>query len=364
MNIIDKIVQSESNIAIQTASQNTTSFFKNQIIEILDSSKDFNSIHNANDLSVETINSLSNAIKNRLNYKFAKIMFDAIKDIVPKDYLSLHIGHVRPSLQPKFIWPDEDANYKRKTFIDQNGFMHEKKGKYNYCFPTRPHQDLSNNGFRSSHVLIFYFQLTDVIEDTSDLEICDFTGSKGLYKYNNKWGYYNQLEEKEDKRLKWYKPEKLRPGNVLIMDSFTLHKSSLKAKKPRLAINAKIHPDRLNYLFDNEQNKKIKSLSNNTLNNQLTYLRDVLKERSNYDSQSKFELAVVNFLLGHKSEAFSKIDEICLFNCSQNEIKMIITGAFLKKTLNTITNNDIELVMNNMKWVDNSCVHTIINTFK
>ncbi len=363
MKIINEIVESKSNIAIKANPNNEIESFRVKIARILEKKYE-NKNFDISNLSASSVNYLLNQVNNKHKQYFATIMYDAMKIFVPKEYLDLKLRHVRPSLQPKFKWHECDAHYERETVIDDSGFMHERIGEFNFCFPTRPHQDLSNNGFRSSHVLIFYFQLTDVIEDTSDLEICDFTGSKGLYEYNNKWGYYNQLEEKEDKRLKWYKPEKLRPGNVLVMDSFTLHKSSLKAKKPRLAINAKIHPDRLNYLFDNEQNKKIKSLSNNTLNNQLTYLRDVLKERSNYDSQSKFELAVVNFLLGHKSEAFSKIDEICLFNCSQNEIKMIITGAFLKKTLNTITNNDIELVMNNMKWVDNSCVHTIINTFK
>ena len=362
MNIIDEIVQSESNIAIQTTSQDTISFFRNQILENLDSSKNFNSIHNANDLNAESINSLSSAIKNKLNHSFARIMFDAIKDIVPKDYLSLNIDKVRPSLQPKFIWPDEDANYKRKTFIDQNGFMHEKKGKYNYCFPTRPHQDLSNNGFRSSHVLIFYFQLTDITDETSDLEVAKFDNHKGLHQYSNEWGYYNQLIDNTDQRLSWHKPVELMPGNILIMDSFTIHRSSLYSKSPRLAINTKIHPERLNYLLTKDQNQNFTSLCNNTEKNQLQYLRDIIKERSEFDHQVNFELAIINFLLDEKSKAFSLIDDICLFNCEEIEIKRIITGAFVKKTLNFITNNDIKSVMMDKKWVKHSCVDTIYNT--
>ncbi len=356
MNIIDEISLNDSNITFRKTKNIELSFFREKILDYFKFPEELDNLDN------ETIDKLSKLISGTLKSSFASIMYKTIKDIVPKDYLNLDESHIRPSLQPKAIWPIENSNYMRKTFIDKNGFMHEKVGEYNFCFPTRPHQDLCNNGFRSSHVLIFYFQLTDVTNKTSDLEVADFSGKKGLLEFSNKWGYYNQLVDDIDEKLNWYKPRDLVPGNVLVMDSFTIHRSSLKSSSPRLAINAKIHPEQLGYLFNIEQKKYFKTKAKSPINVQLENLRNMIEERAKFDNQIKFELAIINFLIDSRTKAYELIEEICLFKCSEKDIQKIITGAFIKKTLNQISKEDIESVIKDKTWVKNSCVDTIFNT--
>ena len=42
----------------------------------------------------------------------------------------------------------------------------------------------------------------------------------------------------------------LKPGNIFLMDSLTMHNSSNFSEVPRIALNIKIQPVNLNYIFN------------------------------------------------------------------------------------------------------------------
>src|SRR3989338_2022538 len=72
-----------------------------------------------------------------------------------------HIQYsIRVSAQIKRTWTNEMLKEDNRD----NHFYSD------LAFPTRAHQDLDNNGFRSSHTTIFYFQMTPNVPNSSNLE--------------------------------------------------------------------------------------------------------------------------------------------------------------------------------------------------
>ena len=55
--------------------------------------------------------------------------------------------------------------------------------------------------------------------------------------------------KKITKKFNWYVPKTMRPGKIFIMDSITPHNSNSVSTTPRLAINVKIQPRSLNYIY-------------------------------------------------------------------------------------------------------------------
>ena len=363
MKIIDHIIKENSNTYSVPILKSESKKLKKLTLKALDSNLDLEETLNDKFFTEVKLDKLSKSIANEYQNSFKEILFPMINELIPKEYLNLNKNMIRASLQPKHVWPKEDENYSRKVLVDDTNFMHEKEGRYNFCFPTRPHQDLSNNGFRSSHVLIFYFQLSQVSNETSDLEVASFENQKGLYKYENKWGYGNQFLDHIDQSLNWHKPKNLNSDHIFIMDSSTPHKSTIKSSKPRIAINVKLQPSKLNYLLGEDGNKKIKKYSKSTSQTKLRYLRDIINEQSAINTQSLFELSIINFLLDEKKNSYENIEHLCLFNPLQEDIEKIICGAFVKKNLECITPADIQLVFEKKKWVELSCVDTIFKTF-
>ena len=79
------------------------------------------------------------------------------------------------------------------------------------------------------------------------LEISKFKAKHFVEETYNKSGYGNEVKKKITNKKKWIVPQSLKPGSILIMDSLTCHKSSNKAKLPRIAINVTTFEYRLTY---------------------------------------------------------------------------------------------------------------------
>ena len=229
---------------------NETNKIKQLIISNFKGSFDF-SQKEVSKLTRKDLNEISEIISNKKKKEIVDILYPIIKSQISKSYLKLEKKDIRPSLQCKYIWEKKDENYSRKTFYKDNR-MYESKLRENFCFPTRPHQDFENNGFRSLNTVIFYFQLTKVSKKSCDLRVANFIKKPSLLEIKNEWNYQNQFSQKCNNFLNWKTPKNLNKDHVLIMDALTPHSSDLSSKIPRLAINVKLHPTKNDFLFDNE----------------------------------------------------------------------------------------------------------------
>ena len=90
------------------------------------------------------------------------------------------------------------------------------------------HQDLSNNGFRGSCILIFYFQTSRISKKTSNLNFYKFKNKIGILPYSNKYNYGNEIIDKSFKN-NLIIPKKLNHKYLCIMDPFAAHASSLES---------------------------------------------------------------------------------------------------------------------------------------
>ena len=273
------------------------------------------------------------------------IIYPIIKSQISDKYLKLNKKVIRPSLQCKYVWGKKDENYSRKTFYKNNA-MYESKLRENFCFPTRPHQDFENNGFRSLNTTIFYFQLTEVNKNTCDLKVANFFDKPSLLEYKNQWNYQNQFSKKCNEDLKWITPKNLNKDHVVIMDALTPHASDLTSKIPRLAINVKLHPSTNDFLFEN---KFLKYFKGNRFSNQkkIKILKDYFIE--NLDKRPEFymELAILEYFFGQLKLSIEFIRSFCSFKISKSEACKILIGMILKKNLFQINKKDINNLKNN-----------------
>ncbi len=363
MNVINEITKSSSNTFTSEIEDCETKQIKSLTLSILGSENNLDRILDQKKFSKKDLNNFINLVSRKYQSQFKEIISPIVKRLTPDQYLGLNSDNIRISVQAKHTWPLESENYERKTFFDSNGAMLESKDEFNFSFPTRPHQDLSNNAFRSSHVLIFYFQITDIDSETSDLEVANFEAKKGLYEYSNKWGYYNQLTDAVSSRLNWHKPKELNSNSVLIMDSLTPHRSTLTSNKVRLAVNVKIQPEKLNYLFNKQENSEILKVQNQSDKIRLNLIKELLLNKAKTDVQLNYELGLVNFLLNNPLEMENNFNNLCLFTLNEEERNKMIAAGFLRKTLNFITNEDVKDVFKSKSYNKLSCVDTIYNTF-
>jgi hypothetical protein len=304
-------------------------------------------------LSTKDLEDLSVKIGTNYQKKINKILSKEI------DYFCLKIygekfSNFRVSVQTKDVWEKKNLFKKDKAFYDKKGLFHESKHKPNICFPTRPHQDLNNNGFRSSSILIFYIPLTQSYADSSVLQIAKAGKKICLHEFGNENGYHNEIKNNISKKLTWKKPKSLNPGNILFMDSFTVHKSSSISKIPRIALNIKIQPTNLNYIFINYKYKKNKNLK---------YLISTLNKVSKKCNSYNFELAVALYLNKEYEKSKSTLKKILNYNCKIHTLKKIMAGAFLRKDLKFISYDDYKNVFQKkLKAEKFSCADSILNT--
>ena len=100
------------------------------------------------------LDGFANKFQKKLKLIFKPIVKNCLKNIfVKEDYMNFRVG-----VQIKYKWPKSHLILKNKLLIDANGQWRESAILPNFFFPTRMHQDLSNNGFRGSGILIFIFK--------------------------------------------------------------------------------------------------------------------------------------------------------------------------------------------------------------
>jgi hypothetical protein len=271
--------------------------------------------------------------------------------------ININALNYRISVQAKGKWNSDKVNRPRKVFYNKKGHMHEDKNNYNFNFPTRPHQDLNNNGFRSSSALISYITLTPSFEDSSLLEIGKFTNKAKLLKFSNKNNYENEIIDTEAKKTTWIVPKSLKPGSILFMDTFTIHRSSsssLNVNTPRLALNIKIQPNNLDYIFKKFGFHKIKDLK--TITKKLAI---IAKKINSFN----YELAITYYLLEDFSKSKKAIKKIFAYNVDDTTIKKFIAGGFLRKDLRSLNNSDYKKVFKSSLPVEKlSCADAILNS--
>ena len=64
--------------------------------------------------------------------------------------------------------------------------------------------------------------------------------------------FYNIVKNIDNNKIasvKWYVPKNMKPGKIFVMDSITPHNSNSVSSIPRLAINVKIQPRSLHYVY-------------------------------------------------------------------------------------------------------------------
>ena len=335
--------------------KNQSTIFKlSKLINLAINKKfDLNSSKDLMRLSIGDLELLNDTIKSSYQKK--------IVNIIKKD-INFHCKKIfgytekdfRVGVQLKHVWNETEINKKGKSFYNKKGGFRESLHKPNFCYPTRPHQDLNNNGFRSSSVIIFYIPITKSFENSSYLQVAKFDKAIGLLDFKNIDNYHNQIKKRISLKLNWYKPKKLQPGYMVLMDSLTIHRSSSWAKIPRIALNVKIQPKNINYIFKNFRIKKHKSLG------ELINSLEILSKKIN---SYNFELSVALYLNNEFTKSKKALQKIFLFRCSDLLLKKVMTGAFLKKDLKLIMKNDyLNVFKKSLKVEKFSCAYSILNT--
>ena len=307
-----------------------------------------------------------------LNEEFAKTYQNNLKKIFKplitgilyphydlNDYRDFRVG-----IQTKYKWKKKNSSFNRYVFYDEKGLMHESKKEENFCFPTRPHQDLANNGYRGSGIMIFYYQVSKIHKDQSNMLFADFENLPKLMNYTNKYGYGNQLTQSVFKNSNWYLYKKLNSKNLVIMDPYTIHCSSQNSNLPRIAFNIKLQPSNYKFLFKDSYKTFRKEVDNlNDIKEKLFFLYKEINKKSKNNNRLNFELAVLCKMLKNEDLMHFHFSKILDFKANEKKIIDFLCGAFLKITANEITNEQIEnLKTDNYKIAKYSCAYNLLNT--
>ncbi len=270
---------------------------------------------------------------------------------------------IRVSAQIKGVWNEKDRKTARKGKL-VNDIFYESSKVSNIYFPTRPHQDLDNNGFRSSHTLIFYFQLTGCLDNACPMQLGKIKKNKvGILENNDRLGYPNEITERGLKQISWDLKNSFKPGEVGLMSGIVPHRTFYKSELPRVALNIKIQPTNLNYLrliygYDLSCVRRNTSLEDN-----LESLLNILKKGSKINNALSFEKGITELLLGKKEDFIKSIKELHLFKISNEQIYKIGAASILKKTSGQIDKKDMKSINNPIKNIKQfSCAESIIRT--
>ena len=307
-------------------------------------------------------------LQNEFAKKYQKNLYKLFKNLIlkqlKKHYLKIDYENFRVGMQIKSKWNKKNANFNRKVYYDKFGVLHESRSQENFCFPTRPHQDLSNNGYRGSGILIFYYQASCFHKDQSIMIFARPSSKVKILKYSKKSNYGNQIDDKVYKSLYWYLDKNLNNKNLIIMDPYTIHSSSKISEVPRIAFNIKIQPSNYLFIFGKDLKsfqKKLKECKNEI--EKIRFFYEVIKFKSKENNRLNFELAVLSKLLNNNIKMKQHFNKILSFKPSKNTIQEFLCGAFLRIIHKDITNNNLKLIKNkNPKIVKYSCAYNLLNT--
>ena len=270
---------------------------------------------------------------------------------------------IRVSAQVKSLWNSDIIKKKRKGFFVDDIF-YEDKNKPSICFPTRAHQDLDNNGNRSTHTTIFYFQLTPNLPTSSIMEFGQFSEKVGILPFSSEWGYRNEILHKVQNEIDWISPD-LNPGNIVTMNALTPHRSTFISEFPRIALNVKIQPSNLCYL-ENIYGYSLQEMSKlSSFKNKIIYLKDILIDLSKKQRLVLFELAVLYFLLGDKINAINSFKKLFLYPVDDDLLEKWLIASISRKHITNVKLEDLSETLNPIESVVKlSCGDAILETIK
>jgi len=227
---------------------------------------------------------------------------------------------IRVSPQVKRCWTEDDLQ--NNSRIDAH-FA-------NFAFPTRAHQDLINNGCRSSHTLIFYYHLTPPFDGCNMMEVATDTRPVGLYGTTDAFGYVNEILAEEQNRLDWKVPD-YGPDTVYMMTGMKAHRSDRISRVPRIVLNVKLQPQDLTYL-ELVYGQTVAHLPDTA--NPLSELSGILEDLCSQNHGLHFELAVTRALNGDEDGAWQAVRSLFVsLSPSEEELRRLLYGAFLRKII-------------------------------
>lgn len=363
MNHLSNLAKSKYRLSSDQISKKNLDQIYLLINKIIKKKLNLNKSNDLQKLSLEDIVKIDKQLRGKYQRQLVQILkkeiYCKIKVLMPKTKINFRVG-----VQAKYKF---DRNFikkhgklkldSKKNYIESNNFP-------NCCFPTRAHQDLSNNGFRSTSVLIFFIQLSKYTRQASMLEVAGFKGKPLLEELNEKSNYGNEVKSRVIKAKKWIIPKSLKPGKITIMDSLTLHKSKENCVLPRLALNIKIQPTNLLYVYKcfglkkNFQNLK-------TRHQKLKKLSSDLKKVVKINHGLNFELSVLHFLLGDLKQSQIFMQKIFKKKIKKKYFDKYIAGAIYRKTINQVQKKDLKTIYKlPLKIEKNSCADGILSTIR
>lgn len=334
--------------------------------KILKRECDLGSISFLRTISLKDLDLLLLKFSKEYQAELKKIFAPKIKKILYPNYDFEDYRDFRVGIQVKHKWDKSNETFDRKVFYDDKGIMYESESQKNYCFPTRPHQDLANNGYRGSGIMIFYYQASKTHKEQSNMLFSNFKKLPKLLKYSNLYGYGNQLTNEIFKKSVWYLSSKLNYKNLVVMDPYTIHCSSIKSNLPRIAFNIKLQPSNYKFLFKKDFKNFFKKLENCTnTEEKILLLYSEILTKSKKNNRLNFELAVLSKLLGKEKLLNYHFNKILDFKPNKEHILEFLCGAFLKKSPNQINQKQKnKFKNNNFEIVKYSCAYNLLNTIK
>ena len=257
---------------------------------------------------------------------------------------------IRVSPQVKRCWTEDDLQ--NDSRIDSQ--------YANFAFPTRAHQDLINNGCRSSHTLIFYYHLTPPFDGCNMMEVATDTRPVGLYGTTDAFGYVNEILAEEQHSLDWKVPD-YSPDTVYMMTGMKAHRSDRISRIPRIALNVKLQPQDLTYL-ELVYGQTVADLTDAA--NPLSWLSGILEDLCSQNHGLHFELAVTRALNGDEDGAWQAVRSLFVsLPPTAEELRRLLYGAFLRKIITReepIDYCDYPLTVGSV--VPHSCAAAILET--
>jgi hypothetical protein len=322
---------------------------------------DWNLPQNTNLLTEEHLMKIQQVVSKNAQTQLVSIIAPYIKPYLKGMFGDRLEYVIRVSAQVKGRWDENVTKQKRKVkWID--GVFFEDDKRPNLSYPTRGHQDLDNNGNRSSHTIIFYFQLTHPFDNASLLEYATFGDQIGILQFHDTDGYSNEILPEVLSKLKW-QVAGLNPGNIALMTGLSIHRSTLKADIPRVALNVKIQPTNLDYL-ETIYGYDITSCKNgNDTHTKLLSLYKILLDASKKSNSLLFETAITALLLGNLQGMSEALKAFCLFDVNEEQMHRMALGGILRRIMINIKKDEFHFLENPLSHVvPFSCADGILST--
>lgn len=312
-------------------------------------------------LNVSDLTEIAMRVNNECQDQLQKILSPYIIPKIEQMLGNRSEYNIKVSPQIKGVWdPKIGSDTTRRVFF-KDSHWREDPILPNFLFPTRAHQDLDNNGNRSSHTLIFYFPLTPSDGHSSLIEFGNMPKEGIMYDFTDEFGYPNQIPNTTLEEMQWTS-DGVKPGNIILMSAVVPHRSSKISQIPRIALNVKIQPTTLDFVT-NLYDVKLPTQAN-SFGQFLKSWDDMLTDLVTSYPLLWYELAIIRFLQNKRDKSFDALQEFCAFQLSDDLFNRWMCASIMRKTISSITKADLQNledpIENRARF---SCVDTIFNQF-